>query len=124
MARIEGRSPRVPKGTTPKSSTSDQPGRPSLSKRVAEPISGRRGRFGYYSGFRPSQHRWIGVALIVGGILIAVANDTMLFIDQAPAAVRAPGAVADSRGSDRGVRHGLPRAVRPVGASSALVELS
>lgn len=82
MARIKGRSPRVPKGTTPKASASDQPGRPSLSKRVAEPISGRRGRFGYYSGFRPSRHRWIGVALVMGGILIAVANDTMLFIDR------------------------------------------
>ena len=82
MARIEGRSPKAPKDTTPKSSASGQPGRPSLSKRVADPISGRRGRFGYYSGFRPSRHRWIGAALVVTGILIAVANDTMLFIDQ------------------------------------------
>lgn len=82
MARIDGRSPKAPRGTTPEEPAPDQPGRPSLSKRVAEPVSGRRGRFGYYSGFRPSRHRWIGAGLVVTGILIAVANDTMLFIDQ------------------------------------------
>lgn len=82
MARIDGRSPKAPRGTTPEEPAPAQPGRPSLSKRVAEPVSGRRGRFGYYSGFRPSRHRWIGAALVVTGILIAVANDTMLFIDQ------------------------------------------
>jgi hypothetical protein len=82
MARIDGRSPKAPRGTTPEEPAPDQPGRPSLSKRVAEPVSGRRGRFGYYSGFRPSRHRWIGAVLVVTGILIAVANDTMLFIDQ------------------------------------------
>lgn len=81
MARIEGRSPRAPKETPDDAATAGQPGRPSLSKRVAEPISGRRGRFGYYSGFRPQRHRWIGVALVVTGILVAVANDAMLFID-------------------------------------------
>lgn len=79
MARIEGRSPR-PEGTERLADDSEQtPSR--LSKRVAQPVSGRRGRFGYYSGFRPSWHRWVGIAIMVAGVAIAVLNDVMFFTD-------------------------------------------
>lgn len=77
MARVEGRAPR---SSSDDLATSDGKGRPT-SRRVEDPVSGRRGRFGYYSGFRPARHRWLGLAVIAAGVLIAVMNDAMLFMD-------------------------------------------
>lgn len=77
MARVEGYGPRGSGDEkTPRKSSERV-----TSHRVEVPTSGRRGRFGYYSGFRPSRHRWFGFALIVGGALIAVLNDAMLFMN-------------------------------------------
>lgn len=76
MARVEGYGPRSSGDGRDGSRQSER----VTSRRVEEPISGRHGRFGYYSGFRPTRHRWYGLALIVGGVLIAVLNDAMLFM--------------------------------------------
>lgn len=77
MARVEGHGPLSNGYTGATQKSSDR----VASRMVEEPISGRRGRFGYYSGFRPSRHRWFGVALILGGVLLAILNDAMLFMD-------------------------------------------
>ena len=76
MARVDGHNPR---GRTGSVSKSDRSG--STARRAMEPISGRRGRFGYYSGLRPTSHRWIGIAVILTGLTIALLNDAMLFTD-------------------------------------------
>lgn len=77
MARVEGYGPKGTGGQkTPRKSFER-----GTSLGAEEPISGRRGRFGYYSGFRPSHHRWLGFALIGSGVLIAILNDAMLFMD-------------------------------------------
>jgi hypothetical protein len=78
MARIKGHSPRGGRG---REAPGDDLPTTGLSKRVAQPVSGRRGRFGYYAGFRPRWHRWVGGGLVVAGIAIAVLNDAMWFTD-------------------------------------------
>lgn len=83
MARIDGHSPRPSQSDDQSVAKRDGSGTSAAraSRRVEEPISGRHGRFGYCSGFRPTAHRWIGVGLLVLGAYVAVANDSMLFLD-------------------------------------------
>ena len=79
MARIEGRSPLPKQSATKPDGSGTSAAR--AARRVEEPVSGRRGRFGYYSGFRPTAHRWIGIGLLALGAYVAVANDGMLFLE-------------------------------------------
>jgi hypothetical protein len=73
VARLSGGNPK--KAKDPSSGVGKGP----RSKET--PITGRHGRFGYFSGFRPPRHRWIGIALLVGGFILAVLNDAMWFTE-------------------------------------------
>lgn len=83
MARIEGRSPRLRQSDDQSAAKRDGSGTPvpRASRRVEGPSSGRHGRFGYYSGFRPDPHRWIGIGLLVAAAYVVIANDGMLFLE-------------------------------------------